>query len=41
MFKSFKKTKKKNKKNSKPDCSCNNDSEEYEEVKNFVRKLKK
>jgi hypothetical protein len=41
MFKASKKTKKKNKKKSKPDCSCNDDSEEDEEVENFVRKLKR
>jgi hypothetical protein len=40
-FKASKKTKKKNKKKSKPDCSCNDDSEEDEEVENFVRKLKR
>jgi hypothetical protein len=39
-FKASKKTNKKNKKNSKPDCSCSDDSEEYEEVENFIRKLK-
>jgi hypothetical protein len=36
-----KKTKKKKKKNSRPDYNCSDDSEEYEEVENFVRKLKR
>jgi hypothetical protein len=40
-FKASKKTKKKNKKNPKSDCSCNDDSEEDEEMENFVRKLKR
>jgi hypothetical protein len=40
-FKASKKTKKQNKKKSKPNCSCSNDSKEYEEVENFVRKLKR
>jgi hypothetical protein len=39
-FKASKKTKK-NKKNSKPSCSCSDDSDEYEEIANFVRKLKR
>jgi hypothetical protein len=39
-FKASKKKKTQNKKNSKLDCSCNDDSKEYEEVENFVRKLK-
>jgi uncharacterized coiled-coil protein SlyX len=40
-FKASKKTKKKNKQNPKSDCSCNDDSEEDEEMENFVRKLKR
>jgi hypothetical protein len=40
-FKASKKTKKKNKKNSKSSCSCSDYSDEYEEMNNFVRKLKK
>jgi hypothetical protein len=40
VFKGSKKTKEKNKKNSKLDCSCNDGSEENEEVEKFVRKLK-
>jgi Glu-tRNA(Gln) amidotransferase subunit E-like FAD-binding protein len=41
LFKASKKTKKQNNKKSKLDCSCSNDSEEDEEVENFVRKLKR
>jgi hypothetical protein len=40
-FKASKKTKKKRKKNPKSECSCNDDSEEDEEMENFVRKLQK
>jgi hypothetical protein len=40
MFKASKKTKK-NKKKPKLDCSCSDDSNEDEEMANFVRKLKK
>jgi hypothetical protein len=40
-FKASKKTKKQNKKNSKPDCNWSNDLWEYEEVENFVRKLRR
>jgi hypothetical protein len=40
-FKESKKTKKQNKKNSKPDCNYRDDSEEYEEVVNFIRNLKR
>jgi hypothetical protein len=40
-FKASKKTKKKDKQNPKSYCSCNDDSEEDEEVANFVRRLKK
>jgi hypothetical protein len=39
-FKASKKIKKKYKQKEKSDCSCNNDSEEDEEVANFVRRLK-
>jgi hypothetical protein len=39
-FKASKKTNNKDKKNPKSDCSCNDDSEEDEEVDNFVRRLK-
>jgi hypothetical protein len=39
-FKASKKTKKKEKQNAKSDCSYNDDSEEDEEVANFVRRLK-
>ena len=39
-FKAFKKTKN-NKQNSKSNCSCTNDSNEDEEITNFVRKLKR
>jgi hypothetical protein len=35
-FKASKKTKKKRKKNPKSDCSCNDDSEEDEEMENFM-----
>jgi hypothetical protein len=40
-FKASKKTKKKDKQNPKSDCSCNDDSEEDEEVANFVRRMKR
>jgi hypothetical protein len=40
-FKESKKTKKKDKQNPKSYCSCSDDSEEDEEVENFVRKLKR
>jgi uncharacterized coiled-coil protein SlyX len=40
-FKASKKTKKKDKQNPKSDCSCSDDSEEDEEVANFVRRLKR
>jgi uncharacterized lipoprotein YehR (DUF1307 family) len=40
-FKESKKTKKQNKQKSKPNCGCNNDSKEDEEVRNFVRNLKR
>jgi hypothetical protein len=41
MFKVSKKTKKNNKQQSKLDCSCNDHSEEDEELANFVRNLKR
>jgi hypothetical protein len=40
-FKASKKTKKKHRKNSKPSCSCSDDSNQDEEMDNFIRKLKK
>jgi hypothetical protein len=40
-FKESKKMKKKYKQNPKSDCSCNDDSEEDEEVANFIRRLSK
>jgi hypothetical protein len=40
-FKASKKTKKKDKQKPKSDCSCSDDSEEYEDVANFLRRLKK
>jgi hypothetical protein len=40
-FKASKKTKKNKRPESKPNCSYNDDSEEDEEMANFVRKLKK
>jgi hypothetical protein len=40
-FKASKKMNKKYKQNRKSDCSCNYDSEEDEEVVNFVRRLKR
>jgi hypothetical protein len=40
-FKESKRTKKKNKKMSKPGCSYSDDSDEDEEMDNFIRKLKK
>jgi hypothetical protein len=40
-FKASKKTKKKSKQNPKSECSCSDDSEEDEEMENFVRKLQK
>jgi hypothetical protein len=41
VFKTSNKTKNKDKQNPKSDCSCNNDSEEDEEVAYFIRKLKR
>jgi hypothetical protein len=40
-FKASKKMNKKDKNKPKSDCSCNDDSEEDEEVANFVRRMKK
>jgi hypothetical protein len=40
-FKASKKTKNKYEQNPKLDCSCNDDSEEDEEVENFVRNMKR
>jgi hypothetical protein len=40
-FKESKKTNKKNKQKPMFDCSCNNDLEEDEELKKFIRKLKR
>ena len=40
MFKASKNTKKKNMQETKPDCNWSDDSEEDEEVENFVMKLK-
>jgi hypothetical protein len=40
-FKSSKKTKNKYKENPKLDYSCSDDSEDDEEVENFVRKMKR
>jgi hypothetical protein len=40
-FKESNNTNNKTKKNSKPGCSCSDDSDENEEMANFVRKLKK
>jgi hypothetical protein len=41
VFKESKNTKKHSKQKSKPNCSCNNDSKEDEEVENFIRKSKR
>jgi hypothetical protein len=42
MFKESKKTKKnKQEPKSKPSCSCSDDLDEYEEIANFIRKLKR
>jgi hypothetical protein len=38
-FKASKNINKKHRKNSKPSCNCNDDSNEYEEMDNFIRKL--
>jgi hypothetical protein len=40
-FNASKKTKKKNNKNLHSDCSCSDDSEEDEEMTNFIRNLKR
>jgi hypothetical protein len=40
-FKAFMKTKKKHMQKSKPSCSCSDDSNEGQEMDNFIRKLKK
>jgi hypothetical protein len=40
-FKESKKTKKKKMQESKPYCSCIDESDEDEEMENFVRKLKR
>jgi hypothetical protein len=40
-FKAYKNKNKKNKKNSKLGCSYSDDSDKYEDMANFVRKLKK
>jgi hypothetical protein len=41
VFKESNKTNKNNKQKSKPDCSCSDESNEDEEMENFVRKLKR